>query len=121
MKPALLTRTEIEWLLGRKQVSKSYEYFMRNSIKSKLKTFTDLELPLLIKNDYLDGSSDSRLALRAGSKNLSANSKVTTDAEVAQPGRALPWEGLSHEQKEASLGRDSDPRPLPYQGNALPG
>jgi hypothetical protein len=25
------------------------------------------------------------------------------------------------ERKEASLGRDLDPGPLPYQGNALPG
>ena len=71
-KPALLTRTEIAWLLGEKQVSKAYEYYLKHSIKEKLQTLTELELPLLRKKRLLSTSLD----LSVCSKNLSANSKV---------------------------------------------
>jgi len=47
IEPALLTKSEAEWLLGKKQVSKNYEYRLRSVIKSKLQTFTELEVPLL--------------------------------------------------------------------------
>jgi hypothetical protein len=50
--PALLTRTEIEWLLGNAQVSKDYEYRIKSDIKRRLKTFRQLELPLLQKYWY---------------------------------------------------------------------
>ena len=33
---ALLSKTEVHWLLGDVKVSKSFEYKMRNSIKRKL-------------------------------------------------------------------------------------
>ena len=52
-KPALLTRAEIEWLLGNTQPSKSHERFMRHSIKNKIDIFQKLELPLLVKAGYL--------------------------------------------------------------------
>ncbi len=71
IKPALLTRSEIEWLLGKKEVSKSYEYYLKHSIKEKLHTLTELELPLLNEKGMIQDSLD----LSAYSKNLSANSK----------------------------------------------
>ncbi len=42
---------------------------------------------------------------------------------VAQPNRALAWDYDNDERdnKIESLGGDLNPRPLPYQGNALPG
>ena len=58
--PALLTRTEIEWLLGKVKVSKSYEYRIKSDIKKKLKTFTELEVPLLIRNGFLENSNLSK-------------------------------------------------------------
>jgi hypothetical protein len=51
--PALLTNTEIEWLLGKIKVSKSFEYKMRNSIKRKVQTLTEFELPLLFDNQFI--------------------------------------------------------------------
>jgi hypothetical protein len=76
--PALLTRTEIEWLLGNAQVSKGYEYRIKSDIKRKLKTFQQLELPLPQKHAYtLD------LSLTANPQNLSANPQ-TSDALVAK-------------------------------------
>ncbi|HJT85353.1 MAG TPA: hypothetical protein VJ697_12810 [Nitrososphaeraceae archaeon] len=50
---SLLTKTELEWLTGKKKVSKVYEYRMRSDIKKKLQNFQQLELPLLIEKGFL--------------------------------------------------------------------
>jgi hypothetical protein len=47
---ALLTRKEGDWLLGKLNLSKSYEYRLKSSIKRKIQTFVNVEFPLLIKN-----------------------------------------------------------------------
>ena len=52
IEPALLTRSEIEWLLGNKQVSKLYERKIRHSIKKKIQTLTELEIPLLLDRGF---------------------------------------------------------------------
>jgi len=36
---ALLTTTELEWLRGKKKVSKVYQYRIRSDIKKKLQVF----------------------------------------------------------------------------------
>ena len=71
IKPALLTRTEIEWLLGKKHVSKAYEYYLKHSIKEKLRTLTELEIPLLKQK----GMIGDAVQLSTNSNNLRANSK----------------------------------------------
>jgi hypothetical protein len=50
---ALLTRKERDWLLGKTDVSKPYEYRLRSSIRKKIQILTDIELPLLMKSDFL--------------------------------------------------------------------
>jgi hypothetical protein len=55
-KPALLSKSELQWLLGDIKVSKSFEYKIRSSIKRKVQTLTELELPLLIKNNFFVNS-----------------------------------------------------------------
>jgi len=50
--PALLTHAEIDWLLGKKEVSKSYERKIRYSIKKKIGTLTELEIPLLMHRGF---------------------------------------------------------------------
>ena len=50
---ALLTRKERDWLLGNLDLSKSYEYRLKSSIKKKIQTFVNLELPLLIRNNLI--------------------------------------------------------------------
>jgi hypothetical protein len=52
IQPALLTRTEIDWLLGNKEVSKLYERKIRYSIKKKIETLTELEIPLLMHRGF---------------------------------------------------------------------
>ncbi|MFN2435381.1 MAG: hypothetical protein ABR515_08410, partial [Nitrososphaeraceae archaeon] len=54
VKTALLTRTEIEWLLNNVKISKAYEYRMKSDIRKKLKTFTELEIPLLVEKGIID-------------------------------------------------------------------
>ncbi len=54
LNPALLTRSEVDWLLGKKEVTKSYEYYLRSTIRRKLKTFKELELPLLMKEGFIE-------------------------------------------------------------------
>ena len=52
MDHALLTRGELDWLSGKSQgISKSFEYKMKSTLRKKIRTFLDTELPLLVKND----------------------------------------------------------------------
>ena len=48
----LLSKTELLWLLGDTNVSKSFEYKIKSSIKRKVHTLIELELPLLVKNNF---------------------------------------------------------------------
>jgi hypothetical protein len=107
--PALLTKTELDWLQHKIKVSKVYEYRLKSDIKKKLQTFQQLELPLLMTNGFISSAND----LSISTQTLSANTQRVESSNKAR------IELL--QQKEASLGRDLDPGPLPYQGNALPG
>ena len=49
-KPSLLTKTEIDWLLGKAHLSQSYEYKIKSIIKSKLEALYEFELPLILKS-----------------------------------------------------------------------
>jgi hypothetical protein len=48
----LLSKSELHWLPGDINVSKSFEYKIKSSIKRKIQTLTELELPLLVKNNF---------------------------------------------------------------------
>ena len=52
LQSALLTRSEIQCLLGSKEVSKLYGRKMRCSIKKKIETLTELEIPLLLDRGF---------------------------------------------------------------------
>ena len=114
-KLALLTSSEREWLYGRLKVSKAYEYRIKSDIKKKLHTFQQLELPLLMKKGFIisaaiDNDNNNNLSIHP--QNLSVN------PQLQKPNKAKI---LLLFTKQGSLGRDLDPGPLPYQGNALPG
>jgi hypothetical protein len=51
-KLVLLSKSELHWLLGDIKVSKSFEYKIKSSIKRKIQTLTELELPLLVKKNF---------------------------------------------------------------------
>jgi hypothetical protein len=108
--PALLTKTEREWLQHKIKVSKVYEYRLKSDIKKKLQTFQQLELPLLMKNGFISSTNDN---LSVSPQNLSAITQKLQSSNKAENELLFT--------KEGSLGWDLDPGPLPYQGNALPG
>jgi hypothetical protein len=56
--PALLTKTELDWLQHKIKVSKVYEYRLKSDIKKKLQTFQQLELPLLMRNGFISSAND---------------------------------------------------------------
>ena len=51
---SLLSKSEIQYLQGQKQVSKSYEYKLKSIISSKVSAFLQNELPLLYKYHFMD-------------------------------------------------------------------
>ena len=63
---SLLSKSEILFLQGSKQVSKSYQYKLKSVIKKKLSNLIDKELPLLY-------SFNGGLDLTEFSKNLNIN------------------------------------------------
>jgi hypothetical protein len=108
--PALLTKTERDWLQHKIKVSKVYEYRLKSDIKKKLQRFQQLELPLLMKSGFISSTNSD---LSVYTQILSANPQSLKSPNKARNELLKP--------KEVSLGRDLDPGPLPYQGNALPG
>jgi len=74
---SLLSKAEVQYIIGTKQVSKSYEYKLKSVIKKKLSTLIEKELPLLsqlfpnlnlTKNSKEEGLSSrrSRVQIPAG-------------------------------------------------------
>ena len=51
---SLLSKSEIQFLQGQKQVSRSYEYKLKSVIYSKVSAFLQHELPLLAINHFID-------------------------------------------------------------------
>ena len=60
---ALLTRKERDWLLGKLDLSKSYEYRLKSTIKKKLQTFIHAELPLLFKSGLFPELANNQIKL----------------------------------------------------------
>src|SRR5688572_29771275 len=97
----MLSETELSWLAGKIEVSKTYERRLKFSIRNKVKAFMETELPLLTNRGFIPA--------------VTANCNgVTEFCSGVQP-------ESYYVSKIKSLGRDLDPGPLPYQGNALPG
>jgi hypothetical protein len=64
-----LSKAEVQYLQGQKQVSKSYEYKLKSIIRKKLSNLIENELPLL-------NSIQESLFLTKFSKTLNANSRA---------------------------------------------
>ena len=58
IKPALLTRTEIQWLQGKLEISNGYERKIKSGIKRKIRIYNDLEFPLLLKSGLIDATAN---------------------------------------------------------------
>ena len=80
MQPALLTRSELEWLQGNKQVSREYERQIRSRVRRKLSIFQSLEMPLLMDHGF-DVTIGSR-GMTAGSHG--AHIKLPNEGGIEQ-------------------------------------
>jgi hypothetical protein len=105
--PSLLSKTELEWILGKAQLSDSYNRKIKSQIRKKLEKFENFELPLLLEKGLLSLSSVTKYGNGA------------TKYSNADPYSSSLNTKLCAQMK--SLERDLIPRPFPYQGNALPG
>ena len=100
-KPVLLSKSELQLLLGNVKFSKPFEYKMKNSIRRKIQTLTELELPLLIKNNFFvssyHGMDDDGLGrdLEPGppTQSLSVNSSLVRQrSRVCIYGKKITYE-----------------------------
>ena len=75
---SLLSKSEIQFLQGQKQVSKPYEYKLKSIIKRKLSILLEEELPLLSKlfSDY-DSTIISNKINNETHNNLTEFSKIS--------------------------------------------
>ena len=116
MQTALLTRSEIEWLLGKREFSKSYERKMRAVLNKKLQTWERLERPLLEARGFLAAtisSSDattcsSGLGRYAGDtvRSSIADTRVASDETKPKPNELETYE---KEEEQGCSGRDLNP------------
>jgi hypothetical protein len=95
---ALLTRSEIEWLLGKRQLSKSYERKMRAVLKKKLRTWEQVERPLLEAHGFL-GATISSSGATTGSSSSDRYPNFTVRSSIAAT-RVAPNKTIS-ESKES--------------------
>ena len=68
----MLSRAELEFLTGQRQVSDNYRYYLTHSIRSKLAEFETTELQALLAHE-----STKEAVLRIFSKTLRENPKTT--------------------------------------------
>jgi hypothetical protein len=108
---ALLTKSELAWLVGKIQISKVYEYRIKSDIKKKLQTFQQIELPLLMEKGFIFPSNNNHLSVYT--QNLSANLQLhESTKEGFDPGTfALPRTNSMIETVAAA------PAPNPAQGH----
>jgi hypothetical protein len=91
---SLLTRSELQWLLGRRQLSKHYERKMRAVLNKKLRTWKQLERPLLEAHGFLAATISSSGAT-TGSSSVDHCPSCTVRSSIADL-RVAP---LEKEQK----------------------
>jgi len=78
--PALLTRTEFEWLSNKVKISKAYEYRIKRDIRKKIKSLTELEIPLLIEKGFI-----YNIDLSKYTQNLRTNPQVKDHHNLQLP------------------------------------
>ena len=58
---SLLSKTELEWLLGNKQLSSIYNRKIKSKIRKKIENFENFELSLLVEKGLLSLSTVTKL------------------------------------------------------------
>ena len=121
---ALLTRSEIEWLLGKRQLSKSYERKMRAVLNKKVRTWEQLERPLLEAHGFLAATISSSGITTSSSgigyypsctvRSSIADSRVAPDDTKSKPNESELYE-------KGCSGRDLNPGSATLKANPSEG
>ena len=74
IQPALLTRTEIDWLSNKIQLSNGYQRKIKSDIRKKLRIFNELELPLLVKSGFIPATANCNIVTTDCNVNYEFNS-----------------------------------------------
>ena len=61
-RPSLLSKTELEWLLGNIELARSYQRKIKSHIRKKLENFEKFELPLLLEKGLISLSSVTKFS-----------------------------------------------------------
>ena len=112
---SLLTKTETDWLLGKTQLSKSFEYKIKSIIKRKLRAFNEFELPLILKSGLFPEAE--KLAMFKNHNE--AKSKTSLDySNLSIKEEEETWAGFGQGNliSESNLGKAKVPGPNPGQG-----
>ena len=73
----LLTRTEIEWLNNKVQISSGYKRKIKSDIRKKLRIFNELELPLLVNAGFMGATANCNTVTTDCNKNSSYNLSIS--------------------------------------------
>ena len=73
VQPALLTRTEIDCLQDKIQLSNGYQRKIKYDIRRKIRIFNELELPLLIKFGSITATANCNSVTTNCNMNYSTN------------------------------------------------
>jgi hypothetical protein len=76
--PALLTRTQIDWLQDRIHLSKGYQRKIKSDIRRKLRIFNEVELPLLVKSGFITATTNCI--------NVTTNCNMNHSMNTSNPG-----------------------------------
>ena len=108
---SFLSRTELEWLLGEKQLSGSYNRKIKSQIKKKVENFEKFELPLLLEKGLLSLSSVTKYGNGVTKFSNGENNSLSSsnDKHYLLYGKY----SLGREFQHVSI--LLDPRPFPYQ------
>ena len=89
--PALLTKTELEWLNGNIHLSYAYQRKIKCDIKKKIRVLQELELPLLIEKGFIpqNTSVTSNCNTVTANDNTGTTGKNPNSSPFLQNKRAL--------------------------------
>jgi hypothetical protein len=79
--PALLTRTQIDWLQHKIQLSNGYQRKIKSDIRKKLRIFNELELPLLVKSGFITATANSNAVTTNCNNVIPENSSIQNSGQ----------------------------------------
>jgi hypothetical protein len=112
-KPSLLTKTEIDWLSGKAQLSKTYEY----KIKSKLKALSEFELPLILNSGLFPEEAANLAIFKNHDEATTSKTSLDCSNSTIKEDEVLGgvWRRRIEQRRPCRLGKAKVPGPNPRQ------